>query len=852
MSVPSGDAGGWSARVRAVTERLVRALIARPWAALGAALLLTALAGWYGGGIAIRSDMEDLFPDDSPNVVRARAARRALGSRSKLQLYIGSPDRALNRQVAGEIAEGLTALGSPLIGSVEWRRDTAFFEANALLYLPLEDVRELKGRVDDAIADAVRAHEEEEDGEDWGLDDDEDGAAGDATAKPAGKDGEDAEAGKRRIPTEDEIRDRYRAHDLTEYFESPDGQVIAVRVYPTFKPADTAKTRALNGVIEQVVGAVLGRHPGAGLTTATEGDYAHVTAAVDQLRHELWTALLIALGGIGALLIVYFRRLRAVVMTLIPLLAGLAWTFFFARVAVGYLNLITAFIFSILVGLGIDFVVHAASRVDEAFDGGLALEEALPVGLGTLGRAMLAAALTTSATFLALAVFDFRGFSQFGLIAGVGVLLALATVYVVLPPLEILFARLLGRRRRVRAGERADAQRAGGSPHAEAENALAVGGRGRRRALWGLAALLLTAGVSSAFIPRLSFEADMRKMRTKSARKSSALRQKYRREADQRPTSPALYMTGGLDETRALHDALVARKSTEPLINDVRSIFSFVPSDQAAKAALAAEMRRKIRNKRAILTGQDAADADRLLRYLSPKPFGPRELPAWVREHFTDTHGRLGRYVLLYVNGVKSDARHVVEIQRKLGAVRVGDKTYYGTASWMILGDAFTVVQQEGPWAVGLAGLVVLLLVSLDLRRARDVAAIFLPLTAGFVTFLGILGAANIHLNIFNIIVLPTIFGIGVDTSIHLVHRLREGAGVGLALRSTGGAAAVSSATTAVGFGALLFVSNEGLRSIGWVAAIGIVVSYLASVGFIGVLGALGWFQGREAGTPGV
>ena len=59
---------------------------------------------------------------------------------------------------------------------------------------------------------------------------------------------------------------------------------------------------------------------------------------------------------------------------------------------------------------------------------------------------------------------------------------------------------------------------------------------------------------------------------------------------------------------------------------------------------------------------------------------------------------------------------------------------------------------------------------------------------------------------------------------------IREGVSVSEAVATTGGAAAVSSLTTAVGFFALTFVSNQGLVSIGWVAVIGIIVSYVTCV----------------------
>ena len=97
----------------------------------------------------------------------------------------------------------------------------------------------------------------------------------------------------------------------------------------------------------------------------------------------------------------------------------------------------------------------------------------------------------------------------------------------------------------------------------------------------------------------------------------------------------------------------------------------------------------------------------------------------------------------------------------------------------------------------------------------------------------------EIPLNLFNIVVLPTVLGIGVDTSIHLVHRLRDGEPVSRVFRKTGSAALVSAATTALGFASLLVVSNEGLRSIGLVAVIGIVCITVSTIAMTCAAGRL-------------
>ena len=434
-------------------------------------------------------------------------------------------------------------------------------------------------------------------------------------------------------------------------------------------------------------------------------------------------------------------------------------------------------------------------------------------------------------------MFEFRGFSDFGLLAGLGVLLCLLGAFVVLPPLEIALARWLPRRRV--APPSTPPGRSGPRPRARFVGAATL----------AVVGLLSAAGAFQA--AGMPFDADTRKLRVERPSTTSELRTRYR---DGRKVkaggSPALIVTESLEATRRVHRHLAELAETEPLLNRVRSIVDFVPDDQPAKLARVAEIRRKLRNKYDALEGQSKADADRLSKYLEPQAFSFDDLPEWLREQFTDSEGRLGRYVLLDVSGVKSDARHVQKIQAALGTVEVDGQTYEPAASWLILGDALTLVQREGPLAIGLAALVVLLLLGIDLRRPTKVLAVYAPIVCGFLVLLGLLRVLDIRLDIFNIVVLPTIFGIGVDTAIHLVHRFEEGDAFPVVMRTTGRAAAVSAATDAVGFLALTLMSSEVLQSIGLIAVLGIVTNYIVSVAVIGALVAVGWLKARKGEPP--
>ena len=141
-------------KVSAWIREQIGRLVAYPGRSLCLAIALAVLLGSWGAGIEIRSDMEDLFPDDTPNVVRARRARTILKQRSELQILLGGPSREANRKAGADLAARLTA-HREWIGSVEFRRDIDFFEKNALLFLTVEDVKEIHDEVRETIKEAV-------------------------------------------------------------------------------------------------------------------------------------------------------------------------------------------------------------------------------------------------------------------------------------------------------------------------------------------------------------------------------------------------------------------------------------------------------------------------------------------------------------------------------------------------------------------------------------------------------------------------------------------------------------------------------------------------------------------------
>ena len=90
----------------------------------------------------------------------------------------------------------------------------------------------------------------------------------------------------------------------------------------------------------------------------------------------------------------------------------------------------------------------------------------------------------------------------------------------------------------------------------------------------------------------------------------------------------------------------------------------------------------------------------------------------------------------------------------------------------------------------------------------------------------------DISFNFGNIIVIPLLLGIGVDSGIHLVHRSEQLRALGGELMDSTTARAVfySALTTTVSFGSLAFSSHRGMASLGVVLSIGMVLTVVSNL----------------------
>ena len=164
------------------------------------------------------------------------------------------------------------------------------------------------------------------------------------------------------------------------------------------------------------------------------------------MYHDLGWNMVLAFVVVLLLFIVTFRMWTSPVIAMIVLVMSITLALGVNALALGELTMMAMMFPIILLGLGVDYFVHILGEFTQRRGQGDDIETALQHTLKKTGRGILTGGLTTSIAFLALAFTSFKGFTDFGLSAGIGVLCTLLTSFLVLPAALVIVHRFWDRR----------------------------------------------------------------------------------------------------------------------------------------------------------------------------------------------------------------------------------------------------------------------------------------------------------------------------------------------------------------------------------------------------------------------
>ncbi|MFW5972742.1 MAG: efflux RND transporter permease subunit [Bacteroidota bacterium] len=810
----------------------IRMLIRRAGLVLGIAVAASAMGLFFASNLTVDTDFSKLIPSDYPSVQALERLREEVGGESSVDVVIESPSFEANRQFAEDLIPRALALtgngrGEEYLTRVDYTRDTEFLENNALYFATdaeLDSLEEfLHTKIEEARLEANPFFFDIEDD----FDDEE-----------AGTDDQAIES----------FDEAYRNIVGTEYPISDDSTTMVVRFYPSDSQTNLTFISDLYADLDELVASMAPASYHSQMEVDLGGRLLRQLIEVQAITDDVLSSF--GAGVLAVLLVVVFyfsfkayrarvgrhfdRRVfatkfaRAPVMAAligIPLLMSLSWTFGVAYLAFSTLNLMTSTLGLVLFGLGIDYGIHFYARYSEERARGRGLSDAIETTFVSTGQAITVGAMTTAAALLVLVFADFKGFSEFGFIAGTGILFALLAMTVVLPALLVVFerARLLnfGASLDV-AGAQLD--RSGRFPFA-------------RGLLFGSIGLIVA---SIVFLPRVQFEYEFGQLEPE----YEAYNQVHAKIGQVYPggkRNPAYIIVDEPEEAQRVKSALLehARRDTlTPTIGDVETLQDRFPLSDSRKQ-LRVERVAEVRNllDEPILRAEATADIERLRKAAQTRsPLTIDDVPESLKNRFLSKSGEIGHFVMVYPSVGLSDGRNSMAFAEDVGRiVTENGEVYHAGSTSLVAADMLRLMMAEAPWMVLATFVVVVLLMWVNFGSIRWAALAVLPLIVGVLWMLLVMELFGLKLNFYNLVVLPAVLGIGNDAGVHLVHRYREeGRGSIMAvLRSTGEHVTVGSLTTMIGFAGLLLSFHPGLRSIGELAVVGIGSTLLAAIIFL-------------------
>lgn len=770
--------------------RIFHHLHSRPKTVVLLAFAITFAALFPLHRLEFRMSTSELLPGRLESVKLWRNFGKKFGSLGHLTIVAHSQDSSANMQAIRFFAEHLK--NHPDVNFLEYRTEANFYKQHKLLYISLKDLQEVDQRIETGfwiskkkrnplILDL--------------LDDSE------KTATFVATDVQDLE--KKYFPK------------LQEYLGTADGKTLVLRLYPNFDIDDIVKCRAFYRDLKTVMQQLPKNSPPpeilltGDMMRSLQNEGRLYSQIIDSAKHSLFLT--------GILLLIYFIRIPiGAILAIIPLIMAGVWTLALTSTWIGYLSLVTGPLSLVLIGIGLESLIQLLSRYLEERRKNFSASVAFETLILETGPAITTGVLVSAAAFLTFMVTDFKGFRQFGMMAGVGLLCTLVAVLVVFPCILILIEPfglipVLGKR-------------------IFNFNLFQIGRYRIWR--WHLAAVILITiftlhrGVQLGY----QFNFDKLSFPNQNLRADSLLQ-----AANEAIVSPAVVLTHSNQEAEQVAVAIRAHMQVDtlsPTIQSATTINDLLPRNQDEKLAIIHRLKKMV-TPELIESTQEPLKSNlrKLANAWETKALTVADLPENYQKKFLGHDSVSGQFTYIFPSVNLREGWNNIAFAEDVRTITTKNgHEYHASGIPVVQADLLNMIIPDSRRALILALFTILCLVFLDTKSVRGTLILFLPVLFSLIWTLGILKIFNIKLSWYNLVAFPPMLIFAINTSVHLYHRyLEEGMGsFRFVLRRTGETAAIATMVGMATFLGLAFSQHQGLASLGQTALIGLSMSLLA------------------------
>ncbi len=661
--------------------------------------------------------------------------------------------------------------------------------------------------------------------------------------------------------------------------------VLPVKDGKSFVPAESA-IKKIRKEIRDLQGIPGLSGVKVGLTGTPVLEYEEMSTS----QHDISLATVISLVLTVILLLFAFRGVINVFAAMVSLLIALALSFGLATLLVGHLNILSMVFAVMLVGIGVEYGIQVVLRYQEEIVNGAAEFDAIRIGLEKNIWAIIMAAATVACAFLTFMFTDFNGIAELGIIAGCGIAVCVIATFTVLPAMLVIFARYRKPRKSgqtvVEKSARAD------SPATWEKN----GQGPFVRILFGYPKVVIVSTIllclASAY-PLLHVKFDYNLMNLQ-ANGLESVEYAYKLMKDSENSgyfavvtassaaeaaakSKALEALPTVDHVVSLNSFIPDDQSQKlaqiagirdelanvtpvkyeedlrvmelPMVfenfrNAVAKLAGYLEKEKKPEAARVKTFLNNLDRFFAGLEKEKDAGALGMLKdfqgnmlaslpekleflkaSLNPSPVTRDDVPAELKKRFV---GKTGKYLLQVAP--KNEIFDREPLEAFIDDVRKVD--VHATGEPVMVYESMTIMRDayRGAFIYAFIAITVILLVTF--RSVRAAAIGLVPLIVGVLLMVSGMWLFGINFNSANIIVMPLVLGIAVDSGIYIINRFRrEGeTSVEVVSRSAGRGVIYNTFTIMASFGALMVAHHRGVFSIGAIMSLGMAACQIAFI----------------------
>ncbi|WP_394152762.1 efflux RND transporter permease subunit [Vibrio maritimus] len=583
--------------------------------------------------------------------------------------------------------------------------------------------------------------------------------------------------------------------------------------------ADSTATEPNRAIMNAIASSIKQADLPASINVKVTGQAALDFDEIADANNSITVAGTASLLGLILILAVGIRSLRVIIACYLTVLVGLAWTFAAGLLVIGHYNTISIVFMVMFIGLAVDFSIHLCLHIQELRVKGESNEVGMRHAIAHSIRPLSLCALSSALGFLSFYPTAYTGLGELGIVSTLGMILGLIATFVVIPLFFTLFGYPTVR-------HQTDTHRFAwfGSQLIRFKSlifALVVAltlvmGYGATQFKFDFSTLVLKNPNSESVLAlnQLQQEGLGSSYQLFAIAKDQKQAQEWKARLAMQPSIASVviasdFMPNELEKRTAQIQDIFNEPVTVAPMNYEQFFQQAKENDWSGSSQLSAtidpaetasNLFGELSKSLTALTRQDQVTID--------------SLPVELRERYISDRGEW-----LVVISPKEDMTNVKALEtfikesKQIAPNATGRAVAEQEVGGIITG-AFQAAIMMSVFAIAL-----ILIWTVD--KKRDVILIFIPLGLASLTTLGLMHWLNLSMNMANIIVIPLIFGLGVDNGIHIVERFRSVRTLDAFFNtSTPKASLVSCLTTLATFGALIVAEHQGMHSIGLVLTI--------------------------------